>query len=102
MSTAKDGKFSWLHFGLNNASTVALIVGALWFVGKPHAETFIVDTVRIHLAAQLTERIGNVEDSQDITRREVQEIKRKQIEEAEERKRQTEKLNKILERLEQQ
>ena len=78
MSTRADGKFSWLHFAMNNASTIALVMGFLWYIGKPHAGGFIVEVVEVQVAAGLTERLETTEANQKIIKLDQQTIKNDQ------------------------
>lgn len=93
------GPGTWLSFGLNNASTIALVLGGFWFVGKPHAENFIVETVEFKVAAKLTERIGAVEAETAIIRSDQQDIKSQQASQGLELKRQGEEQKKQSETL---
>lgn len=78
MSTTSDGRFSWVHFALNNASTIALIIGFLWLVGKPHAEALIIQVVEQKVTAGLTERLETTESNQTIIKHDQQTIKNDQ------------------------
>ena len=57
-------KRSWLSWAFDNASTIVLIGGMLIFVGKPHAESFIVDTVSEKVTKAMDARLKETEINQ--------------------------------------
>ena len=57
-------KRSWLGWALDNVSTILVLVGVIAFVGKPHAESFIVDTVSEKVTKAMDARLKETEINQ--------------------------------------
>ena len=57
-------KRNWIGWAFDNASTIVLIGGMLIFVGKPHAESFIVDTVSEKVTKAMDARLKETEINQ--------------------------------------
>ena len=79
-------KRSWLGWALGNVSNILVLIGILAFVGKPHAEefivqavskkdSFIVETVADKVTKELNARIGEVETNQTIIQSDQASIK---------------------------
>ena len=72
-------------------------MGFLWYIGKPHAESFIVEVVEVQVAAGLTERLETTESNQTIIKHDQQTIKNDQKKIKEQLDEQNRLLKKLLE-----
>ena len=57
-------KRGWLGWAFDNVSAILVIVGVIAFVGKPHAEGFIVDTVSEKVTKAMDARLKETEINQ--------------------------------------
>lgn len=94
-TTKAKGPSTWLSFGLNNASTIALVLGGFWFVGKPHAENFIVETIELKVAGKLQEQIEEAQADRIIIKTDQRTIRSNQQKIQDEQKKQGELLKRI-------
>ena len=76
---AEQAKLGWAQFVVHNLgniiSTLAVMGGAIWFIGKPHAEDFIESTVNLKIAANLQEQIEEGKADREIIKTDQRTIK---------------------------